>query len=511
MLVHHLEQYFDFLDELPEVLYSTVVTLRYGTLMQRVKGILWWRRELLAGILPTIEHTLWPEKSISNIIIQGLSAADIVKYCRNEESLVDQILKDICAIIERIEQLPDMAVESLFDQPLLRRTSTADDEISSIPPTQDTPDSKENTPVNFQTQLIAQQQIETKLEQQWSGLLGKWQEVDAIFGEMGTKLGRGWDLSQGVLVSSGWDQLTFYRKLIRNNPIVKDITDSIGRLYEARKDNTPIKMNSRIESEPTIQQQRLESKPILKSQNPMSTQGITRSDDIARMLPQEAAYLGHAKLHMLWHAKRAESTLLSYQVEGVFSQHRPEPILLNAEVPNNEKKSIINRGPIIICVDTSASMQGEPERLAKAIVLEILRLAIGQNRRCYIIAFSGPGQIIEHNLEFGRAGMKALIRFLQQSFFGGTEMLEPIYTALRRINRKKWNQADILFISDGRFPNPGEKLKQIKNECEGHGTHIQAIVIGRWSSQNIEKIASPVYRVVDYSFQISATLCYDKT
>ena len=43
----------------------------------------------------------------------------------------------------------------------------------------------------------------------------------------------------------------------------------------------------------------------------------------------------------------------------------------------------------------------------------------------------------------------------------------------------------------------GEKLKRIQSECERHTTQIQAIVIGPWSSKNLENIANPVYRIAD--------------
>ncbi len=38
------------------------------------------------------------------------------------------------------------------------------------------------------------------------------------------------------------------------------------------------------------------------------------------------------------------------------------------------------QGPIIVCLDTSGSMQGPPETVAKALVLETMRGAHRQNR-----------------------------------------------------------------------------------------------------------------------------------
>ena len=50
-------------------------------------------------------------------------------------------------------------------------------------------------------------------------------------------------------------------------------------------------------------------------------------------------------------------------------------------------------GPIIVCLDTSGSMYGGREVVAKALVLECMRGARTQSRKCYVYAFSGPGQV----------------------------------------------------------------------------------------------------------------------
>jgi uncharacterized protein with von Willebrand factor type A (vWA) domain len=48
-------------------------------------------------------------------------------------------------------------------------------------------------------------------------------------------------------------------------------------------------------------------------------------------------------------------------------------------------------GPIILCLDTSGSMRGAREVVAKALALECMRGAHRQQRACYLYAFSGPG------------------------------------------------------------------------------------------------------------------------
>jgi uncharacterized protein with von Willebrand factor type A (vWA) domain len=50
-------------------------------------------------------------------------------------------------------------------------------------------------------------------------------------------------------------------------------------------------------------------------------------------------------------------------------------------------------GPIILCLDTSGSMRGAREVVAKALALECMRGAHRQQRPCYLYAFSGPGAL----------------------------------------------------------------------------------------------------------------------
>ena len=52
-----------------------------------------------------------------------------------------------------------------------------------------------------------------------------------------------------------------------------------------------------------------------------------------------------------------------------------------------------DRGPILLCVDTSGSMRGARETVAKALALECMRAAKAQERGCYVFAFAGPQEV----------------------------------------------------------------------------------------------------------------------
>ena len=52
-----------------------------------------------------------------------------------------------------------------------------------------------------------------------------------------------------------------------------------------------------------------------------------------------------------------------------------------------------DRGPILLCVDTSGSMRGAREVVAKALALECMRAAREQERGCFVFAFAGPRDV----------------------------------------------------------------------------------------------------------------------
>lgn len=105
-----------------------------------------------------------------------------------------------------------------------------------------------------------------------------------------------------------------------------------------------------------------------------------------------------------------------------------------------EFRPAAEQGPIIVCLDTSASMQGARETVAKAVVLECLRGANRQHRLCYLYAFSGPQDVQELELGMEAHCMEELLRFLEFSFSGGTCVEEALSLAINRLKSKEWEQ-----------------------------------------------------------------------
>jgi uncharacterized protein with von Willebrand factor type A (vWA) domain len=135
------------------------------------------------------------------------------------------------------------------------------------------------------------------------------------------------------------------------------------------------------------------------------------------------------------------------------------------------------RGPIIVCLDTSGSMMGARETVAKAMTLECLRQAHAQKRACYVYAFSGPGAVEEMELAVDAASMSKLLQFLTCSFNGGTDADEPLWRSLARLRDAAWADADILMVTDGEIRPPAPELVRGHTHAPGrlHEARLEAV------------------------------------
>ncbi len=575
--LHHLEQKFQYLDELPESLYDTIVTHPHGELKQRIEGILQWRKALLQGQLPDAQSLLWPEPDISEMVLKRLQVLDIVQYCNNQETLTDAILQDVCEAIDSAEQW--QKIDPGFDDKLARQHKRRDNESSfgdnhSTEQAQDpdsveseandseiknpilqeaTPEAESQEPIPQETvpQEAAPQELETIeaetqkyqpvqatvsenqgslsepvqqnllteadsfetrsdpeqnseainspfvldndsiLEQSWLELSRQWHELEPLFSELSELLGQGWDLTQGLLASQQWRDIIRYRKLVQQLPWLEQVVAALGRLQESHSEQQQALTEQIFEPVKRLIEQEVEIKTV-HAVSEMS--GIRRSDDISRLLPSELVQLGHPQLNLLWHAKRAEHTLLTYQVEGVLSEHEPLEIeeFETSEVTEAEPETGL--GPILVCLDGSASMQGEPENIAKALVLEALRIAWQENRACYVYLFSGPDQILQHELDLTQGGLSQLLTFLTQTFHGGTDIIQPLLTALQKTQQEEWKRADVLLVTDGRFPITDEH-KRIIHQVRSQDVRLHGIIIGQWQGKAMQEICSHFHRI----------------
>ena len=204
----------------------------------------------------------------------------------------------------------------------------------------------------------------------------------------------GFDLGSGMWRRKGWGEMDSMRSKLEHLKELRDLVRSLGRgggwgpLRRA-----PVQhLDER--GRPGLLRTTLEAQ---------ETRGLCRSDDISRLLPSEAAMLARGRTvrasKLLLYATLAEKALQTYERDGwgEFDTRIPDP-------DRREVRPTADRGPILLCVDTSGSMRGPREVVAKALALECMRAAKVQERGCFVFAFAGPAEVAE--LELGMVRRK---------------------------------------------------------------------------------------------------------
>lgn len=193
--------------------------------------------------------------------------------------------------------------------------------------------------------------------------------------------------------------------------------------------------------------------------------GINKSGNISRMLPSELLNLEDENLKYLFYAKYLENSLLTYEIKG------------KDEIEKNEtEEKISNKGPIVVCLDTSGSMKGTPLLRAKALVLSITKILREENRELHIILFGEKGQFQEISLE-GEEDICRAIKFLKKSYEGGTNFETPLRRGIEIISEKEnYRKADILMVTDGSCRISYQFKRVLKEEKERLDFKIYTVI-----------------------------------
>jgi uncharacterized protein with von Willebrand factor type A (vWA) domain len=205
--------------------------------------------------------------------------------------------------------------------------------------------------------------------------------------------------------------------------------------------------------------------------------GVTLGNDIARLLPQEAMLMDDPDL---------ELDLLRRLLECQAMQRE-----LNAVEPKA-------RGPVVVIVDESGSMNGEPVATAKAMALALCWIAREQKRWCCLVGFSGGTEGNYLVIKPGENKQDKLMDWLDHFYSGGSDMDLPLPCL-----PKKWKklgcpkgQTDIIAITDACLHVDGnleksfnawkaeEKVKMITLVVSNHGSN---------PDNEVKKVSDQVY------------------
>jgi uncharacterized protein with von Willebrand factor type A (vWA) domain len=321
-----------------------------------------------------------------------------------------------------------------------------------------------------------------------------WDEVLALFKTLGELPNLRWDELRGHLNSREWAEARRIGELLAHLKEITGFIEQIGRA-ERSKDLPP---SPQLQPQAHQPRQRAAVQSITHlTDQPGEVRGVKRSGEIARMLASEAAMIRHPLLHRLWRARFAEAQLLTYESEAVLTQWRLQPDK-NHNVAAVKKTEPLGKGPMIVCLDTSGSMRGAPENVAKACVLQALRTAHGTQRACTLLAFGGAGELLERELALTASGLQVLLDTMGMGFDGGTDVQTPLERAIELVQTQALALADILIVSDGEFGVTPATLTLLRDCKAAQGLRVHSILIGDRETIGLLEVSDHLHWVRDW-------------
>ena len=358
------------------------------------------------------------------------------------------------------------------------------------------------------------------LEQQQSEL--KPQVIDAM--ERGDPADDGRILSMAESIAENNQEIERLSRMIRrgvrkNKEAVQSaVASAVGKTQEVsgiinawgNGDNSPVAIQQNAELLSRVQSsQKLQDimkylgkyREILKNASKSTfTYGmgekydIVRGKDYTRAIPSEYVYLALSETVPLFMRKVQHGALKQYR---------------------KRERTIKGFGDIVVCIDESGSMFGESISWAKAVALVLLEYATQNNRNCAMVRFaSSAASIVTHIYKPEQYTAEDVFSFAESFLNGGTDFEAPLKKAVKLIEREGFENADIMFITDGQCRISDEFATDFREKSNQLKFDVTGIVIDADSPGmkfSLEAFCENVYRLSEMtSDDIAAAIITSK-
>ena len=423
---------YDLLAGLPRGLWLPALVCSSGVTACRLAHLPQWEAALVQGHLP--DRTWDLGDAPASVAMRGaLAELDLCSLTRGSAALAQQVLRAVLWHLDRLIDRPDHERRELAIERMLQ-----------------------------------------SFRDEWALQRHGWEELLVLFKSLGELAELQWDDLRGRLSSREWAEARRIGELLAQLQELAAFIDRVGRSARVPTADTAPQPELRPDAPATFSAIAVTTHLV---DQPSEVRGVKRSGQIARMLASEAAMVRHPLLRRLWRARFAERQLLTYEDEAVLTQWQLQPDT-RRPLPAATQDEPLARGPLIVCLDTSGSMRGAPENVAKAAVLQSLRSAHAMRRPCTLLAFGGAGELLEQELSLGIDGLNHLLGLMAQGFDGGTDVQTPLERAVALVHTQEFDQADILIVSDGEFGVTPATLEALRACKRALGLRVYGILIG---------------------------------
>jgi len=442
---------YDQLDSLPRPVWLPVLITAAGTREQRLAHGRHWLEALQTGVLPDMPFD-FGEPDACTALRAIVGELGLPALARGVPTLGEQVLR---TLLWHLDRLPDL-------QPRLSRT-----------------------------QAVAQ--VVAEFREAWRIDTAGLEDELALLRDLADGAHLRWDALRGQLRSRPWQAARQAADRLAELPTLVALLDRLGR--SAARPSAPQRPAPQPRDTPPRAPLRAEETRIPGA--PGELTGIRFAADLARMLPAEAALLRHPLGRRLWRARHAEGRLLAHDSQAVLTDWRPDPNAASRGGLHEAPPEPRAHGPFILCLDTSGSMRGAPELIAKAVAIAALRAARASGRGCRLIAFGGPGELLERDLA-GPGALQALLDLMGQGFDGGTDVQTPIERAVDLVHEQAWASADLLIVSDGEFGCVPATLQRLDEARTTLGLAVHGILVGDRETMGLLEVCDEIHWVRDW-------------
>ncbi|KAL6765729.1 hypothetical protein V8C86DRAFT_2448564 [Haematococcus lacustris] len=490
-------------------------------LQESARGLAAWRAALERGLLPddmslqqildsgeepfaqghSVAELRWPCDPLHTMLLRALGKLGVARFCRKYPAVRAALLKSLLEAAtkyhrllagETVEDVDAREVDSggnrartaaeLAQEEATKRLARGGMAAVSSPAlaaaaanlsAKKLAEAKAAERVAAQAALPPERRLAIEIVKEmysvWSGPVAALGRAGAAFDGLEALLGGdGFSLGGTMWSRPGWAALDSLRKRLEDLRELRELVRSLGRGGGWGPLRRAPVQHLDFSGRPGL------LRTVLEAQE---TRGLTRSGDISRLLPAEAALLARGRsvraAKLLFFARLAEKGLQTYERDG-WGEFPTRVVPERREV-----RPTADRGPILLCVDTSGSMRGPRETVAKALALECMRAAREQERNCYVFAFSGPAEVRELELNDDMRSVNNLLDFLEKVFNGGSDFNEPVKRCLNRLTDAKWANSDILLVSDGELRQPGpDIMRKLSGAKDKLGLRVHGLVVG---------------------------------
>jgi uncharacterized protein with von Willebrand factor type A (vWA) domain len=192
---------------------------------------------------------------------------------------------------------------------------------------------------------------------------------------------------------------------------------------------------------------------------------VEQGGELARLLPVELAKFARPILRLALLRNLIERQSMQYRLSGT-------------ETPG--------KGPLVVCLDKSGSMDGQPDIWATAVALALLDIAQHQRRPFALLAFDEGLKfeaVVQPQESLPEAGLFVTCG-------GGTSIANVVGRGLELIRKHHGSlcKADIVIITDGGSdPSPAPALREVAHELGvtmlGIGIGVDPGVLAPWCDE----------------------------